>query len=152
MVEKPIAVCAAIYRDRQPTHQDPSRVEILMVRRPQTSRHLPGNWTPILGRVESGETPHEAAVRESKEEVGLDVRPVGKVWECDSEPDRMYHIHWWLCASSGSQEVVPSPGEVADYRWMTRLEIQESDVDFETPYYVHQFFSFLDVVVSKLIF
>ncbi|MDK8545155.1 NUDIX domain-containing protein [Corynebacterium pseudodiphtheriticum] len=44
---------------------------VLLVKRADT-----GNWTPIGGICEPGEQPHATAVREVKEETGLDIEPV----------------------------------------------------------------------------
>ena len=40
-----------------------------------------GYWAPVSGEVEPGESQAAAVVREAKEEVGLTVRPLRKVWE-----------------------------------------------------------------------
>ncbi|WKD59654.1 NUDIX hydrolase [Corynebacterium caspium] len=42
---------------------------VLLVKRADT-----GEWTPVTGIVDPDEQPHDAAVREVKEETGLDVR------------------------------------------------------------------------------
>jgi 8-oxo-dGTP pyrophosphatase MutT (NUDIX family) len=43
---------------------------------------FPGYWAPLSGKMEPQEDQAEAVVREVREEVGLTVRPVRKVWEC----------------------------------------------------------------------
>ena len=48
-----------------PIHQLP---EVLLVRRADN-----GEWTPVTGIIDPNEEPHVAAVREVKEETGLDV-------------------------------------------------------------------------------
>ena len=44
---------------------------VLLARRHPESEHAPGTWDVISGRVEAGESPHEAARREGYEETGL---------------------------------------------------------------------------------
>ena len=44
---------------------------VLLGRRHPESEHAPGAWDVISGRVEAGESPHEAALREGYEETGL---------------------------------------------------------------------------------
>lgn len=44
---------------------------VLLGRRDPRSEHAPGAWDVISGRVEAGESPHEAAQREGFEETGL---------------------------------------------------------------------------------
>ena len=51
---------------------------ILMVRHVEPTRSY---WTLPGGGVEAGETPAEAAVREVREETGLRVRAVRRLWE-----------------------------------------------------------------------
>lgn len=46
---------------------------ILLLRRSAAKDHGPGEWEPVSGRVEPGESPRAAAIREVKEETGLDV-------------------------------------------------------------------------------
>lgn len=58
-------VCAVVITDGQ----------VLMAQRGQTKSH-PGLWEFVGGKVEPGETPEEAIVREVHEELGLTIRPV----------------------------------------------------------------------------
>lgn len=104
--DKPPAVVAVLARDGR----------FLVVRRgPAASR--PGYWTPPSGRVEPGETQPEALVREMREELGLDVVPVAKVWECDTDDGR-FRLHWWT-ARVDDDEMTPDQAEVAEARWVT---------------------------------
>ncbi|MFA6680332.1 MAG: NUDIX domain-containing protein, partial [Candidatus Methanomethylophilaceae archaeon] len=45
--------------------------KILMLKRPITVRSFPGVWSLCAGKIERGETPEAAAVREIKEETGI---------------------------------------------------------------------------------
>jgi 8-oxo-dGTP diphosphatase len=87
-----------------------------------------GFWTPLSGRVEPGESHPEAVVRESREEVGLAVTPVAKVWECDTE-DRRYRLHWWT-ALAAPGALVLDPVEVSDARWIDPGEFGALDPTF----------------------
>jgi 8-oxo-dGTP diphosphatase len=81
---------------------------------------LPGYWSPPSGRIEPEETQEQAVVREAQEELGIEVRPLAKVWECPTD-DGEFILHWWI-VEAASLQLRPDPTEVADLRWVTREE------------------------------
>jgi 8-oxo-dGTP diphosphatase len=111
-VEKPDAVVAVVRREGQ----------FLVIRRGPDVIGA-GHWTPPSGRVEPGESQEDALRRELREELGLDVTPVGKVWECDSD-DGTFRLHWWT-ARADSDELLPNAAEVSAVRWVTPTEFLE---------------------------
>lgn len=76
----------------------------------------PGYWTPVSGSIEDGEAQRAAVVREVREEVGLDITPVDRVWECLTD-DGSYRLHWWLADYKGG-ELCPDPREVGASKWI----------------------------------
>lgn len=92
---------------------------VLVIRRGPAAERS-GYWAPPSGRIEPGETQADAVVREAREELGLEVRPRAKVWECPTD-DRRYTLHWWTADAAGG-ELVPDSGEVAEVRWVTAPE------------------------------
>lgn len=100
----------------------------LLIRRAEGSP-APGYWAPPSGRIEPNETAAEAVVREIREELGLAVRPLRKIWTCSSH-DGSFILHWWLLANEGSH-IRRNPREVADVRWCTVEEIIELTPTFE---------------------
>ena len=48
--------------------------KILLLRRSKTQKIWPGHWHCVTGAIEKDETPSEAIVRETKEEIGLDIK------------------------------------------------------------------------------
>ena len=95
----------------------------------------PGYWTPPSGRVEPGERQADTLVREAREELGLTVTPVAKVWECDTH-DSVYRLHWWLAEVAGG-ELAPDPDEVAAVRWVRPEEFRLLAPTFDDG---HEFF------------
>ena len=91
----------------------------LMIRR---SEHV---YMPLTvafpgGGIEPGESFEEAAVREAKEELGLDVRLGERVWDWLS-PDRPLRLVGFRGEVVGG-ELEPDPQEVAAVLWMTAAE------------------------------
>lgn len=87
-----------------------------------------GYWTPPSGGIDAGEGPTEALVREMREELGITVAPVRKVWECPSH-DGAYTLHWWL-ADLVDGEPEPDGAEVAAVEWLTPAEIAAKEPIF----------------------
>lgn len=101
---------------------------LLAIRRgPAVAR--PGYWQPVSGRIEPGETQREAVVREAREEVGLTVVPLAKVWESETD-DGTFRLHWWT-ANAETGDVTPDPDEVGEARWVTPEEFLSLDPVFE---------------------
>ena len=88
-----------------------------------------GHWAPVSGEVEPGENQEAAVVREAKEEVGLTVRPLRKVWE-NMSTRGTFRLHWWLAEYVGG-ELVLEKREVSDAHWLTADEICGLDSTFE---------------------
>jgi 8-oxo-dGTP diphosphatase len=88
-----------------------------------------GYWTPLSGRIEPGESQAEAVVRETREEVGLNVRPIRWVWECPTW-DGKIRLNWWL-AELVDGEIVIAPDEVSVARWMSVQEFLSLEKTFK---------------------
>ena len=78
-------------------------------------------WCPITGAVEDGENQAEAVTREAREELGLEVSPIKKVWECLTD-DKEYLLHWWH-AKLVRDEITANPAEVKEYGWFTAAQM-----------------------------
>jgi 8-oxo-dGTP diphosphatase len=100
---------------------------LLVVRR----GHAPsaGRWSIPGGRVEPGETLEVAAVREAREETGLDV-VVGEVAgqvELPGMDDQVYDVTDFI-ATTADPTAVPAPGDDAmEVQWVTRDELAALD-------------------------
>ncbi len=76
----------------------------------------PWLWEPPAGLIDPGETPHEAAMREAKEEAGLDVshlEEVGSMYPSSGASSEFIHV---FCGLADFSEIVggggvPSEGE-----------------------------------------
>jgi mutator protein MutT len=82
-----------------------------------------GYWCPVSGRVEAGETHAQAAVREAREEVGVEVRPVRSLHE-QTSASGAYWLRWWLCEHVAGEPRVAAPDEIASVRWVRAEDVQ----------------------------
>jgi 8-oxo-dGTP diphosphatase len=69
------------------------------------------------------------SLEEVREEVGLAVFLLTEVWESETD-DGLFRLHWWT-ADAGTDEVVPDPGEVGEFRWVTAEEFLTVDPVFD---------------------
>jgi 8-oxo-dGTP pyrophosphatase MutT (NUDIX family) len=102
-----------------------------------------GTWFPPGGHVELDEDPAEAAVREAKEEVGLDVTLVGKK-PADFEDgerevlvpefinrhkinDTHEHVSFVYFGTSESRDITQGETEISsNIKWFTKEELADS--------------------------
>jgi 8-oxo-dGTP diphosphatase len=79
-------------------------------------------WSLPGGRVERGELPHEAAVREAREETGLSITPVAVIGLYRFYGERTFDVYAYCCEYEGEAQIA-SPGEIADLVWVDPLEL-----------------------------
>jgi ADP-ribose pyrophosphatase YjhB (NUDIX family) len=89
---------------------------ILVVR----TTYLGPGWMLPGGRVERSESPHAAAVRETREETGIDVR-IERLVLVDAHRRRNVSFVYSAIALGG--ELTPQFGEIAEVGWLSRDEI-----------------------------
>ena len=110
------------------------RAEKLLVIRRGELVAAPGRICFPGGAIEPGETEEEALIREMREELAVETKPLRRLWESVT-PWRV-HLAWWLAELSPAAELVPHPAEVAAFYWLTpaelraKREILESNVAF----------------------
>jgi 8-oxo-dGTP pyrophosphatase MutT (NUDIX family) len=104
--------------------------EYLVIRR---SRHvsLPGRVCFPGGRVERGEALEDAARREIREELGVDIIGLRRRWEfCDGPrtgpyPSRGLHLYGFSAAISPVDQVIlPAAHEVAEVLWLSDAQLR----------------------------
>lgn len=102
-----------------------------------------GQWLGVGGHVESDEDPNQAAIREVKEEVGLDIKLIpSKNQIVINTPDYVElipprflnrhrinehheHIGLWYFATSNSDQITQGTLEISkECRWFTKEELE----------------------------
>ena len=89
-------------------------------------------WCPITGAVEKGEQQEQAVIREAKEEMGITVKPIKKVWECFTE-DNQYRLYWWYVKLL-NDEIKMNRAEVKEYRWVDYAQMQKIGIWYFSEY------------------
>jgi 8-oxo-dGTP pyrophosphatase MutT (NUDIX family) len=124
------AATVAVLRRRDET-------EVLLVQRGMTNLQgrpmsYAGAWVLPGGKIDSGETPVAAAVREVQEEVGLDLDPDGLVWlwvlPSESASGRRYETHYFAGFAADSAAPRPAPGELVDFQWIEVAKAYEASL------------------------
>ncbi len=89
------------------------------------SSHMAGFWEFPGGKIESGETPAQAVIRELQEEVGIDARdPVLIRTLKHTFPDRIVNLHFFMVEQWSGE---PYGKEGQPKRWVAQSELKESD-------------------------
>jgi len=98
--------------------------EVLIVRRAQTNRVLPNKWDIPGGTLEDGEDPAEGAIRETKEESGLDIKHPHLFYQTsnvDQKKNKQFVTLIFL-AKTTETDVVLNPEEHDDYKWINMAD------------------------------
>ena len=97
---------------------------VLVVR----TTYLGPGWMLPGGRVERSETPHAAAVRETREETGIEVR-VSRLLLVEAHRPGSVSFVFDAAMTGGSLD--PQVGEIAEVGWVARDEIASSSPDLD---------------------
>jgi 8-oxo-dGTP pyrophosphatase MutT (NUDIX family) len=121
---RPSAVLAAFWEHDGTT-------EVLLTRRSSGLRAHSGEVSFCGGRVDPGEAPPEAAVREAAEEVGLDPASVEILGELDhlmTVTSRSFIVPYVAVLPGRPKGLVPNPGEVDAVLFEPVTELLQDDV------------------------
>ena len=119
-------VTAVIIRDVPEGAPITAVPEVLLVKRADN-----GQWTPVTGIADPGEEPHQTAVRETKEEVGLDIQveallgvgAVGPVTYPNGDVTRYMDTAVRCSVVGDSDEPVISDDENTEVAWFSIMHM-----------------------------
>ncbi len=130
------AVCVAIIDEghgaalaSMPTHTAwRTDAALLLTRRAGQLRAHSGQWALPGGRIDTGETPEEAALREMHEEVGLALDASAVLGRLDDFVTRSgYQITPVVVWAGAAQALAPNPEEVASIHRIACAEFMRAD-------------------------
>jgi mutator protein MutT len=120
---RPAAVAVVLLAD------DEGRACFLLTQRTATLRAHARQWALPGGRIDAGETPERAALRELREEVGLALEPSSVLGLLDDYGTRSGFIITPVVAWAGEWvELAPNPAEVAHVYRVPLAELDKPDV------------------------
>ena len=99
--------------------------EVLLLKRAPGDYWCTGMWGYPGGKIDPGETPEEAAVRETKEEANLDVTGLVPITLQLDSPLGMYYTRSY----SGDIKI---DFEHTDWLWVSRSEVENYDLSHDT--------------------
>ena len=73
------------------------------------------------GGIEPGESEAEALAREFREEIGIDAKPVRRLWHCVTR--WKVDLAWWLVEIAAAATPIANPAEVESIHWFAPDEM-----------------------------
>lgn len=120
---RPAAVALLLSKDAE------GRACFIITRRPGHLRRHAGQWALPGGRLDEGETPREAALRETQEEIGLDLPPSSILGRLDDFPTRSgFRITPFVCWNETDQTLRADPEEVERIHVVPLDELEKPEV------------------------
>jgi 8-oxo-dGTP pyrophosphatase MutT (NUDIX family) len=128
--------------------------KFLLIRRSSTDNRFPGIWECPAGRIEEGESPREAALRETKEESGLEVEIIKDLGIHETDIDGDHKAFYCFLTRAKNIDVTLSFEHDA-FKWLTLEEYskmsKEEGYDSECKKIGHHTrFFFMNFFLKKL--
>ncbi len=97
-------------------------------------------WCLPGGHVDWGETVEAAAVREVKEETGLNIKPKFFKYYDEIIPKIKWHAVTFTFISKATGPIKIDRGEVKEFKWFTEKEINKLKIAFKNKHELKDYF------------
>ena len=124
-----------------------SKGELLIQKRSESVKKNPGKWAFTGGVVDTNETSLEGAIREVKEELGVNVRNEEIEYLLSFKREKGFVDVWLVKKDISIDEVILQKEEVAEVKWVSIKEMIEL---METGEMVASIDLYLDIFVKLL--
>ena len=112
-----------------PLVEGPEGLSLLYEVRPAKLHHHSGEVCFPGGRMEAGETPRQCALRETREEIGLEVLPQQMVLVAQERRLHSFLDTFVVCMDVKDSQIVMQPEEVVDFCWVDEAQYRKMEQD-----------------------
>jgi len=98
--------------------------KLLIQHRAEDAKRSPGLWGLFGGGIEEDETPLDAVFRETKEEIGYDLKDPSPVWTQEFRPGEFKYV--FAESYDGVQKLILGEGQAM--KWCTLEEARKLDM------------------------
>lgn len=102
-----------------------SKGELLIQKRNENLKRNPGKWAYTGGAVDSGETSLQAALRETKEELGIEIDDDKIEFLLSFKRERGFVDIWLIKEDINIGDIKLQKTEVSEAKWVTIKELEE---------------------------
>ncbi len=99
--------------------------ELLLQQRLSTAHKFPNAWSNTGGAVQAGESSIDGAIRELKEELGIDITKEELEFIASYKRPRDYADVWLLNKNINIDDIIIAEDEVQDVKWATMQEFEK---------------------------
>ena len=99
--------------------------EFLIQKRASSKKRFSNMWSLTAGAVDSGESSLEGAIREAKEELGIDIDKENMEFMLCLKRSNSFLDIWLVRQNIDLKDIVMQKEEVSDVKWVTKDEFEK---------------------------